>query len=245
MLLANVQLVSFFDDQVSLEDHVQRKENTTIRQQSNIAKLKSSDPFENSSVFVYNFSLLEVELAAGTLRWHFNEGLISEYGMVKIFFESEKSLEGSSEKFRMAQSISNPLVFLFWFDGNIVFVAFSVIVVTSDGSVESFLFPLNDVLECVVGVEGSVGDESILVIESPDSLVHDISALETDVGKFLFGGTILTEISVNTRDSIFIGSVKLCESIPYLSLHFEIILKVIDDGIVLFKFCLIVVLVEF
>jgi hypothetical protein len=120
-----------------------------------------------------------------------------------------------------------------------------VVVVPSDRSVESFLLPLNNVLELTLDVPWSVGDESILILEGPLSFVHDISAREAEVRELLFGGPIFAEVGVDTRDSVFVGSIKLCYGCPYLSLHFEVVFDIVDDIVVLFDFNLIVVLIKF
>lgn len=81
----------------------------------------------------------------------------------------------------MTQSIRYVCILLFRLDGHIILVSFAVVIVMSDGSVESFLFPLDDVLKLSFGVPGSIGNESIFVLICPCSLVHDISAREAEV----------------------------------------------------------------
>lgn len=207
--------------------------------------MESSDPFKNSSVFVDDFSLLEVKLITGVLSRHFDKRLVSKGGMVKIFFEFEQSFYRSSKELRMTQSVSYVSIFLLRFDGDVVLVAFAVVVMICDGSVEPFLFPFDDMLELALGVPGSISNESIFVLESPLRLVHDISARETEVRKLLFGWPVFVEVGVDTWDSIFIWSIKLCDGSPYLSLHLKIIFQVVDDFVVLVDFSLIVILVKF
>jgi len=105
MLLTDKQLVGFVNSQISLEGHVQGKENATIGQKSNISELEGSNPFKNSGVFVDNLTLLKVELAARILSRHFDERLISESRMVEIFLELEKPFKGVAKELRMLKSI--------------------------------------------------------------------------------------------------------------------------------------------
>ena len=79
----------------------------------------------------------------------------------------------------MTQTIRYVSILLLWFDRHIILVAFAVVVVMSDRSVKSFLFPFDNMLELTLRVPGSIGDESILVLISPCGLIHDISARET------------------------------------------------------------------
>lgn len=164
--------------------------------------------------------------------------------MVEILFELQESLKRVAEKFRMTQSVRDIFVLLFRLDGHIVLVSFAVIVVSSDRPVESFFLPFDDMLELLLGVPGSVGDESILILEGPVSFVHDISARKTEIRELLFCGPVFAEVGVDTWDSILVGSVKLCDGSPYLSLHFEVVFEVVYDIVVLFDFDPIVVLVE-
>ena len=138
--------------------------------------MESPDPFQNPGVFVDNLPLFEVEGLVGVLSGHFNEGLVGEGGMVDIFLEFEESVHGGAEKLGVSQPVSDVLVFLFWLDGDVVLVAFAVVVVAGDGPVESFLLPLDDVLEGDFLVPGGVGDEPVFVGEGPDLLFMDVPA---------------------------------------------------------------------
>ena len=105
MLLANPQLISFINYQISFEGHVQRHYKSEISQKSNVSKLKSSDPFQNSSVFVDDFSLLEVKGLARVLTGHLHKRLVTEGRVIDIFLKFQQSIHGSSKEFRMSQSI--------------------------------------------------------------------------------------------------------------------------------------------
>lgn len=76
--------------------------------------------------------------------------------MVDILFKLEESINWGSEKFRMTKSIRYIFVFLFRSNSNIVFVTFSVVVITSDWSIESFFLPFEYVLEGNFDVPRSV-----------------------------------------------------------------------------------------
>ena len=89
MLLTNVQLISLLHNQVGLEDHVQRKKNTTISQKSYVSNLKTPDPFKYSGIFVNDFTLLKIKLITGILSRHFDKRLVSEGRMIEILFEFE------------------------------------------------------------------------------------------------------------------------------------------------------------
>lgn len=244
MLLANEQLVTFLDNQVRLEGHVQGKENTAISEGSDVSELEGSDPLEDPGVFVDDFALLEVELVAGVLRGHFDKRLVGKGRMVEILLELKKSLKRVAEELGVTQSVRDILVLLLGLDGDVVLIALTVVVVASDRPVQPLLLPLDDVLELLLDVPGSIGDESILVLECPGLFVHDISAREAEVGKLLFGGPVFAEVGVDTRDSVLVGSVKLCDGCPYLSLHSKVVFEVVDDGVVLLDLGLVVVLVK-
>ena len=63
----------------------------------------------------------------------------------------------------MSESVSNIGIFLFWFDWNIVFISFAVIIVVGYRSIESFFLPFDDVFEGRTLVPNSVGDEAVFV----------------------------------------------------------------------------------
>jgi hypothetical protein len=78
----------------------------------------------------------------------------------------------------MSQPVTDVFVFLFWFDGYIVFIAFAVVVVSGDWSVESFLFPFDDVFELLFRLPNCLSDKSVLICECPCYFVIDISPWE-------------------------------------------------------------------
>ena len=100
-MLADVELVSFFNNEISFEGHVEGDENSEIGQSCQISNLEGSDPFQNPGVLVYNLSLLEIEGLIGILSRHFNEGLIGEGGMVYVFLQFEESVHGGAEELGM------------------------------------------------------------------------------------------------------------------------------------------------
>lgn len=81
------------------------------------------------------------------MSWHFYKGLVKIGRVIDVLLEFKKPVNWGSEKFRMAKSISNIFVFLFGSNSNIVLVAFSVVVITSDWSIKSFLLPFKNMLE--------------------------------------------------------------------------------------------------
>ncbi len=143
----------------------------------------------------------------------------------------------------MTQSVSNVLVLLFWFDFNVVLVTFWV-EMFGDWSVESLLLPLLDVLEVVFFMEGSVGDESVLIGEN-DLLVVNIASFKSQIFKFCLYWTIFVKVSINSSNTVLVWSVKIADGLPDFFLDFQIVFKVIDDFVVLSDLGFIVVLVEF
>ena len=145
----------------------------------------------------------------------------------------------------MSKSVRNIGIFFLRFHGYIVLVAFAVVVVMSDWSVESFLLPLDDVPEGRRSVPDSIGDEPVLVAESPDLLVVDVSSGETQVWEIVGSGSIHTKVGVDAGDAPFVGSVESGDSVPNFPLYFEVVLEVVDDSVVLFRLCFVVILIEF
>ena len=179
------------------------------------------------------------------LGGHVHKRLISEGGMVDILFEFEESVDRSSKKFRMAQSVSYIGIFLFRFDWYIVFVALSMVIVVSHRSVQSFTFPFDDMWEGNLFIPRGISDEAILVGEGPYLFVVNISAGKAQIWQFFHSRSISVQICVNSRNTAFIGTVKTSNGFPDFSLNLEVILKVVDYGVVFFYFGFIVVLVEF
>lgn len=245
MLLADPIFVCLFCDQVGLENHVQGEEDSSVGQEGNIAELEGSDPLQDPGVLVDDLSLFEVEGVAGVLRGHLHKGLVSESRVVDILLQFEQSVDRSTEKLGMAQSVGHIGVLFLWLDGNVVFVAFAVVVVVGDGSVQSLLLPLHDVLEGQGCIPGSIRHEAILVRESPDLLVINVPAGEAQVGEGLDGGTIGTQVGVDAGSSSFVRTVELGDGVPNFPLYLEIILEVVDDCVVFVGICFVVVLIEF
>jgi hypothetical protein len=143
----------------------------------------------------------------------------------------------------MTKSISDILIFLFGFYFNIIFISF-IIEMFSDWSVKSFSFPLSDMLEVVLLMEWSISDKSIFVSESELFFSVKIYSIESKILKFVFIKAFI-QISINTFNSSFIGSVEIAYGIPDLSLNFKIVLEILYDFVVLFNFGLFVIFVEF
>jgi hypothetical protein len=245
MLLTEPELVSLFDHQVGLEGHVKGNEDASVGQESNVAKLEGPDPLEDTSILVYDFALLEVEGVRGVLGRHFDEGLVSEGRMVDIFLELEEPVEGSAEELRVAKPVGHILVLFLLLDRHIILVSLAVVVVAGDGTMESFLFPLENVLEGKMSLPGSICDEAVFVFEGPDYLVVDVPAGETQVWQVGHCGTVRAEVGVDTGSSSFVGPVQSGDGVPYFSLYLEIVFEIIYDGVVLFDLGFVVVLIEF
>ncbi len=101
--------------------------------------------------------------------------------MVYILFEFKESINWSSKKFRMAESISYIFVLFFRSNSYIVFVTFCVVVITSDWSIKSFLLPFKNMLEGNFDMPRSIRDKSVLVLESPNYLVLRLATRESEV----------------------------------------------------------------
>ena len=105
----------------------------------------------------------------------------------------------------MTQSISDVLVFLLWFQLNVILVAFWVEVL-GNWSVQSLLLPLLNVLEVVLLVIRSVRYESVFVWENK-LLIGHVLTLETQVLKLCFHWSILINVGINTANTVLIWPV--------------------------------------
>ena len=181
MLLADPKLVSFFKHQVGLEDDVEWKKNACIGQSCKVAKLEGPNPFQYPSVFVDNFTLFEVERVARVLSWHAHKRLIKEGRMVDIFFELEESVERGSKELRVSQSVGYIGVLLLRTHWNVILVAFAVIVVVGDWTVEPLSLPFSSVLEGGGHVPRRVGDKAVFIAEGPNLFIVDIPSREAKV----------------------------------------------------------------
>jgi hypothetical protein len=230
--LSNPQLVGLVGDHVGLEDHVQRNEDTSVCQEGNVSELNGSDPLKDTSVLVNDLSLFEVEGIGGVLGGHLDERLVDKGRVENVLFEFEKTVHGSTEELGVAETVSDVIVLLFGSDRNVVFVSFSVIVVSSDRAVLTLLLPLDDVLERNLFMPGSVSDESVLVGEGPHGFVVDVSALEAEVRKHLLVGTVGIEIGINSGYTSLVRTIEVGDGLPNFTLDLEIVLEIVDDGVV-------------
>lgn len=171
MQLADIELISLVDYQVSLECHVQGYEDTEIGQGSNVTQLEGTDPLKHSSVLIDDFTLLEVERLTGVLSRHLDEGLIQIGGVVNVLFKLEETIDGGTEELRMSETISHILVLFLGLDSHIILVALAMVIVAGDGAVETLSLPLDDVFELRLLVPGGVGNEAVLVLEGPAHLL--------------------------------------------------------------------------
>ena len=120
-----------------------------------------------------------------------------------------------------------------------------MIVVSGHGSVKSFFFPFNYVFKWNLRDPRGIGDKSIFVLESPYGFIVNISAREAKIREFLLSGSVRIKIGINTWNSPLVGSIQTSNSIPYFSLDFKIILKVVDYSIIGLNLNFIVILVKF
>lgn len=244
MLLTEPQLISLVHNKVGFEGHVQRNKHSKIGEQCDVSQLESSDPFKYSSVFVNNFPLLEVEVLAGILSGHFDERLVEESGVEDVLLKFEKSVDWSSEEFRVAESVADVGIFIFGFDCHIVLISFSVVVVMRNGTVESLFLPLDDVLERSWSIPGCIRDEAVLVGKSPDLFVVIIASGESEIGERLFLDAVGIEVCINAGNTFLVGPVEFGDCVPHLALDLEVVFEVVNDGVVGLNLNLIVVLVE-
>ena len=94
--------------------------------------------------------------------------------MEDIVLELQEAFDRSAQELRVSQPISNIFIFIFGFDFNVVFVPLRG---ESFGNwpVPSLVFPLLNVLEVEARVvEGSIGDEGILIGEGVSGIGHFI-----------------------------------------------------------------------
>lgn len=176
---------------------------------------------------------------------HFNERLIDVVGVVYIFFQLQESFKRSTEEFGVSESIADILVFFLWFGCDIILVSFSMVMVFSDRSIESFSFPFDDVLELLFRVPDGLGGESILVCEGPSDLLVNISSGESKVGKLVLSDAVGVEVGVDAWYAFFIGSIEFCDGVPDLSLESHVKFELLDDSVVLGYFSLIMVFIKF
>lgn len=125
--------------------------------------------------------MFEIEVLVGVLIGHFNEGLARESRMVNIFLKFQKSVKGSSKELWVAKSVRNILIFLFWFNRNIVFVSFPMVIVSGNWSIQALLLPLSDMLERNWLIPDGICDKSIFVGERPIVFIVNISAGEAQI----------------------------------------------------------------
>jgi hypothetical protein len=145
----------------------------------------------------------------------------------------------------VAQSISDILVFLLLLHRHIVLVAFSVVVVVGDRSMQSFLLPLDAVLEGDGSIPRSVSDEAVFVGKGENLLGVDVPPGEAQVRQIQRSRAAGVKIGVDSGNSSLVGPIEPSDGVPYLALHLEVILEVGDDGVVGTDLDLIVVLVKF
>lgn len=136
------------------------------------------------------------------------------------------------------------MVFLFGFEFDIIFVAFPVEVL-SNWPVESFLFPLLNVLEVVFQVEGGVSNESVFVLENDLFIVIDVGSFKAEILDWVLVGSLFGKVGVNALDSSFVGSVEVTDGVPHLSLDFEVVLEIFYYLVVLLYLCFFMVFIKF
>lgn len=163
--------------------------------------------------------------------------------MENIVFEFEQSVNWSTQKFGVAESVGDELILFFGFHFDIILVAFGV-EVFGDRSVGSFVFPLLDVLEVVFFMPWGVGNKSVFVGED-DFLVVDIKSVESEVFEFRFDRAVFVDVGVDTPDAVLVGSVKITDGLPHFSLDFQVVLEIVNDSVVFLDLGFVVVLVEF
>ena len=147
----------------------------------------------------------------------------------------------------MSKSICNILVFFLRLNGNVIFITFSMIVVVSHWTVKSLLLPFDNVFELRLLVPGSIGNKSILILESPNRLFENISSLETNIGEliFRFNKAISVKVRINSWNSLLIWSIQLGDGVPNFLLNPKIMFELINNPIILYDFSFIMVLIEF
>ena len=165
--------------------------------------------------------------------------------MIDVFFEFEQTVDRSAEEFGVSQSVSNILILFLRLDCDIIFVSLAVVVVPSYGAMEALFLPFYDVLELWFLVPRSVGDKAVLVLEGPNHLPGHIAPRKAQILEFRGNWPCGVEIGVDAGDSALVRTVQIGDSVPDLPLNCEIMLELVDDFVVLFDFCAVVVLIEF
>lgn len=93
MVLLEQEFISSVSNQVCLESQTERNVQGDVSADWQAGQLNESDPFEDSGVFVENFTLFEVELLAGSGAGLLDEGLIQIGWVEDVVFEFEESVD--------------------------------------------------------------------------------------------------------------------------------------------------------
>lgn len=151
--------------QICFERHVKWYPKCSKASSCEDRRLPEFEPLKNPCVFVYNLSVFEVDAFMGFCAWHLDKGLIEIGWMEDIVFKFQETVHRSTQEFRVSQSISNILIFIFGFDFNIVFVSFGG-ECFGGRPISPFVFPFLNMLEVDSRVvEGSVSDVGIFICE--------------------------------------------------------------------------------
>jgi len=164
--------------------------------------------------------------------------------MIYIFFKLKESIHRSSKEFRVSKSISNILIFFFRSNRNIILVSLIVVIILSNWTIQSFILPFENMFELRFTHPWSISDKSVLVLECPNLLFVNVTTIKSNIRKFLLYGTIWIEIGINSRNTFFVRTVQFVNGIPYFSLHFQIIFKLIDDFVVLLYISTVMILIK-
>lgn len=244
MVLPEHLFVGYVGNQVGFEGQVIGDEQGDVASNGQSCQLDESDPFQHSGVFVDDLTLFEIERGTGFGTGHLDEGLVQIAWVEDIIFQFEKPVNGTPQEFRMSKSVSDVFIFLFMSPGHIVLVTFGVVEGPGDRSVHSFLFPLVHMFEGVFHVVRGVGNEPILITKDK-LLVEYICPVKADVFQFKGHWAILEQVLGNAPDPSLVRSVKVANGIPDFPLDFQVILEVIDDGVVGIHIGPVVVFIEF
>ena len=145
----------------------------------------------------------------------------------------------------MSETVTDVSVLVLRFDFNVVLISLSMVVVVSDGSIETFFFPFDYVFKGDGCIPGSVGNESVLVGECPHLLAVNVAAGKADIRQGLGGNSADVEVGIDTRDTASVGAIEIGDGIPDFALDLEVVFEVVDDLVVLVDIGFVVVLVEF
>lgn len=93
-------------------------------------------------------------------------------------------------------------------------------------------------------MEGSVGDEPVLIGEGVLELAVGIVPREPKILQLGFGDPVWIQVGVDPRHPSLIRAIQIIDSVPYFSLDLQIIFEIVDDLIISSRLSFLVIFVQ-